>query len=324
MGGFSFPTFDLDTGDPDSRFLDLFNQFSSQSQNMGQYLQPDDPDLQRYQELAGAPSRSDALISEYLESLPSREEYKPSLGRKIAATFLGALSGDPTKAYAMAQRHTELPYERALEQWKLEGTGLTSRARMADAERNRELQALKFGLTTKAGAKKSEAMEGFRRQQEARRVAQEVQDEEAREAGIEERRQRQEEIDSFRKEQFEQRKSMDEWRKAEAARDNQRAVDAAKTRSEVQAEKAATLDAINKRLSSHASQMGIDASDMTALDVAKSLAFKKAKAHPAFGDLIEEVDGEFTLKPPKYGADRIRILENYINSLAQKYLKGEF
>lgn len=324
------PYFDLEPEDPNSRFLNLFNRFEDQYPDIGQYIKPDDPELLEYQRLAGMPSGSDELISSYVEGRPTREDYSPSTGRRIAAFLLGTLSGRGAEG---AREIVEQPYSQALEDWKLEGTGLTSRARMADVERNRQLQALKFGLTTKASQGRARSVDERSRLQEARRIAGEVEKEEERKLRAEENQNQRDIINSMSREVFEQRKSMDEWRKAEALRDNTRMEEAAKERSERLAAEAASFDAINKKLSSYASQQGIQTSimdergrktEMTARDIADEIAYKKAKANPAFADLLEETDEGWKFAEPKYGKDRIRILKNYLNSLSSKYLRGEF
>ncbi len=318
---FSYPSFSLEEEDPNSRFLDLYNRFSSQYPDVGQYLQPDDPDIQKYQELASSPSGSEDIINEYYNSMPTREEYKPSFGRKMLATLLGTLSG--RNAGEVASSFVQRPYYEAVNEWKMQGPGALARARGEETERTRELKALEFGLKTKAGTKKAEASEEMRKNAEARRLASEVEAGEARETARQDRIQRQQEIDTMRQTLFQHQKDMDEWRKAEAARDNTARDEARKKLDAEKAARAETLGAINKRLSDYASQQGVDTSDLTALDTAKELALKRAKAQNAFGGVLEQdpTTGRWNINEDD---PRARLLHIYLNNLTQKLLRGEF
>lgn len=328
MGTPYFPGLFLDENDPSSRFLELFNTFGNQYPDIGRFLQPDDPQLLEYQKLASSPTGSEELISSYLEQLPTREQYKPSFGRKMAAFALGTLSGNPATASEVARRHVERPYEQAIEDWKLEGSNISSRARLMDAERNRQLQAFKYGLQTKAGAKKSEYTEEARKLAEARRLASEVESEERSNQARLDREEQENWRRNLSEAVFEQKKAMDELYKQNMIEDNTRANEAAKRAAEAKAAKAADLDQINKRLSAFASQQGIDASDMTALDVAKNLAFQRAKSYKFFADLLEEKagpDGNIVLSINEtLDPERAAILKKWMNSMQQKYLRGEF
>lgn len=315
--------FSLYDEDPNSRFLDLYNRFSSQYPDIGQYLQPNDPDILKYQELASSPSGSEDIVNKYFENMPTREEYAPSLGRKLLATLAGTLAG-PSRAFSTARGEVERPYYEAVNEWKMEGPGVTARARIEDTERARELKALEFGLRTKAGTKKSEATEEMRKNAEARRLASEVESGEAREQARQDRLQRQQEIDTMRQTLFQHQKDMDEWRMAEAARDNTARDEARKKLNEDKAAKAESLGALNKRLSDYASQQGVDTSDLTALDTAKELALRRAKAQKAFGDLIEQdpTTGKWTFT--EENTPRAESLKIYLNNITQRLLRGEF
>jgi hypothetical protein len=327
---FSFPGLNLDDNDPNSRFLDLYNRFSSQYPDIGNFLKPDDPDLQEYQRLSGEPTGSEDLIKNYVESMPTREQYNPSFRDKLIATALGALAGNPTAASAVVKKRLDEPYSEAVDEWKMEGSNVGTRARLIDAERQRKLQAIKYGLQTKAGTAKSEASQETRKLQEARRIADQVASEEKATKDASDR----ESERTFRRDMtnrtFALQKDMDEWRKREAVLDNTRADKALHDREAAKAERATDLEQINKDLFAHASQQGVDHTNMTALDVAKILAFKKAKANPAFGDLLEEINGNYAIKKPdKFmdpsgGQARRDILIKYMDRLTQKYLRGEF
>jgi predicted Zn-dependent protease len=101
-----------------------------------------------------------------------------------------------------------------------------------------------------------------------------------------------------------------------------------KNREKMQADRASDLGQVNKKLFDFASQQGIDHSQYgSALEVAQALAFKRAKANKAFSDLINEDpenDVPYSIITPKYGTDRVRILNDYLKALTAKYLRGEF
>lgn len=317
------PIFNLFEEDPQSRFLNLFNRFSEQSPQIGEYLDPNDPDLLKYQELASSPTGSENLISEYIGARPTREQYSPSIGRRMAAFLIGTLSGTGARG---AQGFVDQPYNYAEEEWTNEGRNIASRARLIDAERNRELQALKFTLGTKERGLRAKSVDEFKREQEARRLADNVAREEERARQAEALAESRKFNQNMSKLIFNQRKEMDEIRKQNILDDNARANAANKRAAEEAAYRANDLERINKDLAAHASQAGIDTSEMNALEIATELAHKRTKAHPAFGDLLEETDNGWKIisSVERGGEPRIRIMKNYMNSLIQKYLRGEF
>ncbi len=327
MGGYYNPLTLFDE-DSNSRFLDLYNRFQPQMQDFGTYLEPDDPDLKRYQELASSPTGSEGLIADYVSSRPTREQFDPSFGRKMVAFLVGTLG---KSGYRGAREVIDRPYNEAEEEWTNKGKNIASRARLMDTERNRQLQALKFGLGTKERTLRAQAVDESKKEMEARRVASEIAREEERKHNQEALEKEREKDDNLAREIFDNRKQMQEFMKQNTILDNTRADEANKRAAEAAAYRAADLDRINKDLSAFASQQGIDTTDKTALAVAKELAYKKAKAHPAFGDLLipdNTVEGGFITNIPKNQTPqtivRQEILKRYLETLTKKYLRGEF
>lgn len=135
-----------------SYFDNYMNQYAPRDQNY--FFDMKDPEVQRYQEMSAEAPRSKGFIEDYLSRRPSLEEYKPSLGRKLGAFALGALSGmrDPGLAYQNAQRVRMDPYQNQLLDWQAEGQGINARAKSLDEAQKNELNAQKFGLVERAKA----------------------------------------------------------------------------------------------------------------------------------------------------------------------------
>lgn len=316
----SSPLFSLQEDDPNSRFLDLFNRFGNQSQNQefGQYLKPDDPDLLKYQQLSSSPTGSESLISDYINSRPERPN--PSFGRKLAATLIGTLSGGGRTS----REFLDNPYNQAIEDWKAEGSNIASRARLIDSERSRELSGLKYGLTNKVNQGRAKAQDERFQEQEARRVAGSVAAEEETRRKDEEHKAEVKFRQNMADEIFNAHKENTAYRKQQDLERNTRLKEEETRKSEERAAKASDLGLQNKKLSNYASTQGVDTSKLTALDTAKELALRKAKAHPAFGDLIKEEDGEFSVDPSIMATPRGQSLKIYLSNLTQKMLRGEY
>lgn len=318
---FSFPGLSLYDEDPNSRFLDLYNRFSNQYPDIGNFLQPDDPDVLAYQKLSGEPTGSEELISSYMESMPEREQYKPSFGKKMLATLIGALSGDPSRAYATARHEVERPYTEAVQEWKMGGSNIASRARLMDAARQRELQSMKYRLQTKAGAKRSEFQKERTKLQEARRLADQVASEEKAKQDAADREENRAFQHRMAEAVFESNKAEREWRHNQAALAQTAKEEAEKKK----ALEANTLERVNKDLAAAASQRGIDTTKMSAQHIAQRMAAQDAKASEAFDDLIDETGN---IIPPESddpdSMHRRQILMVYLQHQTRKYLHGNF
>lgn len=315
-----YPPFNMED-DPSSRFLDLFNRFQSQQPDIGNYLQPDDPDLLKYQQLSSTPTGSEKLISDYIDSRPERED--PSFGRKLAATLIGGLSGQGSKG---SRDYLDHPYNEAIEDWKAEGANISSRARLIDAERGRELTGLKYGIQNKVNSEKSRVGEEKFKEQESRRVANEVLMEEDRRNKEEQRIKEHEEAAQRAREIFDFHKEVSNWQKQQDILKNTERAAAAKKKAEDDAAKASDLGLKNKKLFDYASRQGIDTdSKSTALDIAKHLAIRKAFANPNFKHLIVEdpnTPSGLNFKDPTDPASQPA--KAYIYALAQKIMNGDY
>lgn len=308
--------------DPDSQFLNLFNRFSGQYPDIGQFLKPDDPDLLAYQRRSTEPTGSSELINQYISRMPTHEQYEPSLGDKLKATLVGMFAGGgPEGAYRRASEYVEEPYKEALGEWKTEGSNIATRAHLMDTERQRELAAMKLGLTTKAGAARSEASSKLREMAEARRIAAQVAAEREHNEREADRLKQEGFMNAFRTEEANRQKEMDAWRKQQDIERNTDRDEARIAREKALADKGATLEKTNSHIKAYAQQHGIDttAQGITTLDIAKLLAFQRAQSYSFFKPVMgnnEVLDD----KDPVRG----KLLRQYIDSQVQKILRGEF
>ena len=143
-------------------FDNYMNSYAPQDKNY--FFDMNDPEVKRYQDLSSQEPRSKGFIEDYLSRRPSLEDYKPSLGRKLGAFALGALSGlrDPNLAYTNAQRVRMDPYVSQLTDWQGEGQGIKERASALDKAQANELGAAKFGLVERAKAAQQARMDASR------------------------------------------------------------------------------------------------------------------------------------------------------------------
>lgn len=311
-------------GDPDSRFLDLYNRFSNQYDAPGSFLQPDDPDLKAYQELSTQPTGAEDLIRNYMESMPTHEDYQPSTGRKMAAIFMGALSGNPLAAYRTAHDYVDDPYNEALQEWKNEGSKITSQANLINADRSRQLQSMKYGLQTKDRTMRAQAAQGMRANAESRRLAAEVADEEKAEQARQDRLEQNKFNNEMRTNMFNLSKQIHDDLEFQRLIDNTRRDEERAGKMEAAAEKDQDLAAINKRLNAVASQAGIDVTTLpnqSARAVAGLLAARRTRdKFKFFADRIDENGAINKDVNPKLAA----LLEKYLKQQQEKYLRGEF
>lgn len=305
----------------DSPFLNLYNRFSTDPRSGfgGDYLDPSDPDFQNYLDLAAKPTGSEDLIRDYVSRRPTYESYNPSFGRRMASFLLGTLGGG---GYAGAQRHLYQPFEQELQDWEREGTGITARARLLDAERQRELAAMKYGLQARGQAGRAEALDEFRRQGESRRMAEEVTAEEERASDRAFRRGVAESLERAREERFDLSQQIHEDRQAEIATRRTEREEALKREEAKIAEKEAELGNINKRLDAFASQRGIHTKGLTAYDMATAAAYESALNNPVFKNMIIRTSKGYKFANPN--DPKIEALKAHIDYLRRSYLRGEF
>ena len=302
----------------DSDFMSFYHMFSQDpSLNFGgSYLDPNDPELQEYQKLAASPTGSEDLIRDYVGRRPSFEDYHPGTGRKLAAFLLGTLSGG---GYNAAQKHLYAPLEQNIEDWEREGTGITSRARLLDAERQRELVAKRFGLQQKANIGKAEANDRYRKELEARRRADLLAKEKDREEQQDVVNQARQEAMEFRKEIHEDRQSDIAFRRTERER----------IRKQKEEEKANKVSNLKNDLEMTALRRGIDTTDVGGeFDLASYLAYHDAMSHPAFKNYLEfnpdadEDEMMWKLKDDILPGVK-QALTAFITNKRNKYLRGE-
>lgn len=111
----------------------------------------DDPDQDEaskyYTEMEKIRANSGPGLSAYkqeLQNMPTPEQYKPSVGRKLGAALIGGLSGfagDPN-AYENAIGVRDKPYNQAMQQYGLKLSGLKEQAGMEQDEMNAQLRAI--------------------------------------------------------------------------------------------------------------------------------------------------------------------------------------
>jgi len=318
----TFNPLSLFDNDQESRFLNLFNRFRNQYQAPDASLPEDDPDVLKYRELSESPTGSESLINDYVSGRPTREQFAPDLKTKIIAFLAGTLSGEGGTG---AEKIINRPYERAEEDWRNEGQNIASRARLIDAERQRELAGLKTVIGNKERAFRTKSANEFKAQQEARRIADEIATSEQRDTRFEADEEQRDWKRTLSEDMFNQRKSMDEFRRERDARDYEDRLERRRLEAIEKKDRENAIGKVNRRLSDYASQQGIDSKGMTAMEVAELLAFKRLAKHKAFGDMIIEDGNDISWNDKAPGfKDRERIARMVIHQQVQKLLRGEF
>ena len=299
--------------DPSSRYLDLYSRFAaSPGTDFSQFLDPRDPDLLAYQQRSTQPTGSEELISDYVSRRPV---YDPSRGRRLAAATIAALttgdSGDIGRGYSLGQSVLRQPYERQSEEWKSEGAGISSRARLLDAERQRELAGMKYGLTTKAAGLRAKSTDEAKRMAASRALAGGVKAEEDKERVEATRAEEVAFRQNLAQQIFEFRQNQENWNKQQDVERNTRAQETAK-----RAEEAAADREADRKL--RAPGLLINAEDD-----ASELAYRRAASNPAFKGLIEFDESTERWEFTEPDSERTRLLKMYIDSIRKKYMSGE-
>ena len=109
------------------------------------YLDPEDERIKKLRELYAKPSGAEGVVSDYINSMPKREDYNPSIWRKLGGALIGTLE---RTGYTGARNFIEEPYQNAYKDWGKEGQFIDDRARLLEADKNREIKATEFGLRT--------------------------------------------------------------------------------------------------------------------------------------------------------------------------------
>lgn len=187
---------------PNADIMSMFQRYSRDINptDVASYLDPNDPDVMRLRDLYSQPSGANDLVSSYINEMPTREEYAPSTGRKIASFLLGTLSRGGASA---SQAFNEAPYMDAYKQWTDEGKFIDDRARLLEADKNREIKATEFALRQKNIQAQREAISKDR----ARALTGSLAGAEVRNINADEARRLQEARDKFSREMGEQRLS---------------------------------------------------------------------------------------------------------------------
>ena len=118
------------------------------SQDIPSYLDPEDPRIAAYRNALAQPSGAGELVSEYTNSMPRMEGYNPSGWQRATGAALGLLNGmqGGRNPYETAANYVEAPYRRAVTDWKGEGQFIDDRARLLEADKNREMRAAEFSM----------------------------------------------------------------------------------------------------------------------------------------------------------------------------------
>ena len=164
---------------PQEDFSSAYNRWDQMvpQGNFTSFLDPNDEDIRKLRDLYSKPSGAEGVVSEYINSMPQREDYNPSIWKRLGAFVLGTL--DRT-GYAGARNYIEEPYKNDYADWSKEGQFIDDRARLLEADKNREVKALEFGLRTKNAAEaKRFADERSRRGQVINATGQDVRNQNA-------------------------------------------------------------------------------------------------------------------------------------------------
>jgi hypothetical protein len=149
-----------DTGG--QNYINAMRQFYQNVPRQEPIFDLNDPEVKKYQQLAGAAPPSEKIYNDYINAKPKEEDYAPSIGRRLAGFLLGTLSGiggHPDLAAANTEKIVKGPYNQELEDWKAQGLNLPARAKAEDEAQNRAVLAQKFGITEAAKAKKYQSLD---------------------------------------------------------------------------------------------------------------------------------------------------------------------
>jgi len=312
--------------DADSPLLNLYQQLR-QDPTVAintNYVDPNSPEYKNYINLTSSPTGSSDLINQYINRKPTREQFDPSFGRRMAAFAVGMLSG-PHAGYEMAQNVLNDPYNKAVKDWKDEGADISTRARLLDAERQRQITAAKYGLQQEASNARNEALNATRTNRQAEVLAAKEEARKRQEALDNDRAEQQTINNDFRNKFLDLASEREQDAKSRIADANTAREEAAKRRLEAEN----SPEAINKNIAARASQAGMaNTHQYSAQDMAVYMAKKQAMQHPAFQDMMDP--DTLALKNPTNDMDKASfearkpILQKYLNMLVQRYLKGSF
>lgn len=120
------------------------------------YLDPNDPEVLNYRNTIAQPSGADNMVGNFINSMPRMGEYNPSFMQRLWGIALGTLEGGRggKSAYDISRNYVEEPYRRALADWKNEGQFIDDRARLLEADRNREIRSTEYALKVKNEAER--------------------------------------------------------------------------------------------------------------------------------------------------------------------------
>jgi len=89
----------------------------------------------------------------HLGNMPNEGNYSPSVWRRILAGLAGGTegwrSGDPTAAIGAAENVNRMPFQRAMEQWGMQGAGIKERAGLETSRQKQRLEYLEQVLDQK-------------------------------------------------------------------------------------------------------------------------------------------------------------------------------
>lgn len=98
---------------------------------------------------------------DYLNSAPKRSDYKPNIWQRIGATLGGVSSGyfsrDPGRGFQTMRMMLDAPYQEAVQDWKLQGTGKEALAKREQTRYDREMGRYIQGINAKRQMEDSES-----------------------------------------------------------------------------------------------------------------------------------------------------------------------
>ena len=155
------------TPQPQEDYMGTYSRWNNMlpQNDMTSYLDPNDPEIAAYRNAIAQPSGAERLVSDYTNSMPRMDSYNPSFWQRATGMGLGLLNGmqGGKNPYETAANYVEAPYKRAMGDWNNEGKFIDDRARLLEADKNREMRATEFSLKTKnAAAQKSAGLSSTR------------------------------------------------------------------------------------------------------------------------------------------------------------------
>lgn len=259
-----------------------------------------------YRDLAASSPASEGLIQSYLSKMPTREQYEPGFGRKMAGFLLGTLSGRPDAT----SKFLDAPYMDALADWKQQGTSVQNEARLADASRSRELGAMKYDLDAQAKGKRQSALDAAAKDRIGIDLAKGDSKAEHDAEILNLRKEHEQEMQDARKQSLDLRQQLQDLRE-ERLRDQE--AKAGKAGSQLGSDDLSKFRGM-------AAEVGVPFTHITTREeLASDIAKQRLTQDPAWRDLFNEAGDDFV---PNVDPARKRLFDITLSNTVKRLLGG--